>query len=175
MAKVTFTKLGAKLNTEVTTFTWNNAEVEVFKYISSKDKYDLINATIQKAKNENGDYNLLLLDIFFHLHLVYLYTNITFTEKQKEDELKLYDILKQSGLLDAVLVEIPDEEYNELYTMIAETRKDIMQNENSVIKGIKSIFTEMPKNADYAAKLVESFDPDKFSQIINLAKNTGLR
>ena len=46
--------------------------------------------TLQKAK-EDILYNPIKLDMYFHLHLVYMYSNLSFTEKQKEDEEKIYD------------------------------------------------------------------------------------
>ena len=39
------------------------------------------------------------------------YTNISFTEKQKEDVPKLYDAIYSSGLKDAVMKAIPEAEW----------------------------------------------------------------
>lgn len=47
--------------------------------------------TLQQAE-ENGVYNPMLLEQRFNLNLVYMYTNITFTEKQKEDESKFMTV-----------------------------------------------------------------------------------
>ena len=46
---------------------------------------------------------------------MYAYTNINFTDKQKEDPTKLYDILVSSGLVSKVINIIPVAEYNEKY------------------------------------------------------------
>ena len=59
----------------------NNKEVKVLDYLPFEDKYDLIMITLQKSFEE-GYYNPVKLDKFFHLHLIYLYTDINFTEKQ---------------------------------------------------------------------------------------------
>ena len=62
--------------------------------------------TLQKSLEE-GVYNPVKKDMYFHLYLVYMYTDITFTEKQREDESKLYDVLESNGLIPAVLKNIP--------------------------------------------------------------------
>ena len=98
MSKVSYANLKLKVNNEVKTFNFNGTEVEVLNYLPTEDKYDLIMISLQKA-NEDGIYNPLLLDVFFHLNLVYMYTNLSFTTKQKEDEFKLYDTLKSIIIL----------------------------------------------------------------------------
>ena len=90
MAKVSYASLKLKTNTEVTTVDFNDTKIEILKYLPVSDKYDLIMATLSKAA-EDVLYNPLKVDMYFHLHLVYMYTNISFTDKQREDELKLYD------------------------------------------------------------------------------------
>ena len=97
--KVSYAKLNLKVNKDIKTFKINEQEVEVLQYLPFEDKYDLVMITLQKAE-EDGIYNELKLDMYFHLYLVYMYTNISFTEKQKEDELKLYDTLKSNGIID---------------------------------------------------------------------------
>ena len=64
---------------------WNGYEIEVLDYLPIEDKYDLIMVTLQKAW-EDGYYNPIKIVQFFHLHLIYMYTNINFTDKQREDE-----------------------------------------------------------------------------------------
>ncbi|MBQ1716746.1 MAG: hypothetical protein II025_02495, partial [Ruminococcus sp.] len=62
-----------------------NSNIEVLKYLPIEDKYNLINITLQNAR-EGSIYNSLLLDVYFHLYIVIMYSNITFTEKQKENQ-----------------------------------------------------------------------------------------
>ena len=55
-------------------------QIFVFKTISSRDKNDLLQITFQKSEI-NNQYNELLLEIFFHLNILYLYTDINFSEE----------------------------------------------------------------------------------------------
>ncbi len=68
----------------------------MLQYLPAQDKYDLLMITLQKSL-ENGAYNEFKLNLYFELNLVYMYTNISFTEKQREDEFKLYDTLESNG------------------------------------------------------------------------------
>ena len=84
MAKVSYASLKLKTNTEIKEIKWEDKVIEVAQYLPINDKYDLIMVTLQKAK-EDILYNPVKLDMYFHLHLVYMYTNLSFTDKQKED------------------------------------------------------------------------------------------
>ena len=46
MAKVSFSSLKLKANTEVKTIDYNNITIEVSQYLSVNDKYDLINVVL---------------------------------------------------------------------------------------------------------------------------------
>ena len=63
--------------------------------------------TLQKSL-ENGAYNEFKLNLYFELNLVYMYTNISFTDKQKEDPAKLYDLLYSTGIVKTILDNIPE-------------------------------------------------------------------
>ena len=148
---------------------WNGNEIEVLDYLPIEDKYDLIMITLQKSL-ENGYYNPIKIDEFFHLHLIYMYTNINFTDKQKEDENKLYDSLKSNGLIDAFITQFDESEYNELYTWIEEVKNEITNYKNSINGIIQNIITDLPKQAEAMQNIIESFDPEKYQNVINFAK-----
>ena len=116
---ISYANLKLKLNNTVKSFNFGENIIEVYQYLPVSDKYDLIMITLQKSE-ENLLYNPIKLDMFFHLHLVYMYSNLNFTQKQKEDEEKIYDCLKSNGLLDMILTNIPEEEYRELFKFLEE-------------------------------------------------------
>lgn len=170
--KVSYAKLNLKVNTEVNTFKFKDTEIEVLKYLPIEDKYDLIMIALQKAE-EDGFYNELKLDMYFHLYLVYMYTNLSFTDKQKENEAKIYDCLKSNGFLDSFLSAIEENEYNELWNMMATIKGDKLRYENTTAAVIKKLVVDLPKNAEAAAAIVNSFDPEQYQQVINFAKAAG--
>lgn len=175
MSKITYTKLGLKVNTDVNTFDYNGQTVEVLKYLPISEKQDVIQIALQKAAIGDGTYSDLLLDQYFNLNLVYCYSNITFTAKQREDEDKLYDQLESSGFMTAFISAMEKSEYTYLFNGLKSVRENSEKAAMSVGGAITKIVTDLPKNAEAAAKLVDSFDPEKYQSVITLAKNAGMR
>ena len=170
MAKVTYASLKLKPNTEVKTVKFGDVEIEVKQYLSIEDKYDIIMSTVKNAKDENGLYNDIKVDLFFHLFLIYKYAGITFTEKQKEDEIKLYDTIMSTGLMDTILSAIPETEYNFLYNSINKYMTDDLKYNTTAAAVIRSLITDLPKQAEAANKIIENFDKEKFQAVIDFAQ-----
>ena len=74
MGKVSYANMKLKVKNEVKTFKFQDNDIEVIQYLPVEDKNSLIGATLNKAK-EGNLYNPLKLDMYFHLHLIYVYTN----------------------------------------------------------------------------------------------------
>lgn len=167
--KLSFSKLKLKSNNEVNTFNFNDNEVEVLKYLPAQDKYDLIMITLQKAQ-EDGIFNEFKLDVYFHLHMIYMYTNLTFTDSQKEDEFKLYDLLAGNGFIDKFIDEgVEESEYAILWDMLMNVRQDITRNNTTIAGVIRKLVDDLPKSAEAAAKIVEEFDPEKYKRVKDFA------
>lgn len=171
MAKVTYASLKLKVNTETKKFTFGeeNKEIEVNQYLPISDKIDLIDITLQKAR-ENELYNVTKLDMYFHLHIVYMYTNIYFTEKQKEDEEKIYDTLLNSGLMDEIIKNMNEDEYNDLWNKINETASNQLKYNTTAAALVKSLIQDLPTQAQAAMDIVNQFDPDKFQAVKSFAE-----
>ena len=167
--KVSYANMKLKVKDEIKTFKFQDNDIEMLQYLQSEDKYSLINITLQKSM-EDGIYNPLKLDIYFHLHLVYMYTNLSFTDKQKEDELKIFDTLKSNGFIDLLLENIPEEEYKYLLNLIEEQIDNEMKYKTTFAGTISKIITDLPTNAQAAMDIVEKFDPDKFAAVRDFAK-----
>lgn len=169
MAKITYSSLKLKAQEEIKTFKVEDKDIEVKQYLSMNDKIDLIEITLQKAK-ENRIYNPIKVDMFFHLHLVYLYTNITFTDKQREDEYKLYDILHSNGIIINVLENIPEVEYETLFELMQE-RIEIEMNYNTTAAAmIENILEQLPRSASTAAEIMNSIDLSSMNSVVSFAK-----
>lgn len=168
MSKITYSSLKVKPHKEVKEFSFNEKSIEVTQYLSAQEKYDLIMITLQKAE-ENGYYNPYLMDLFFHLHLVYMYTNLTFTDKQREDELELYDALEQNGFMEAFLNALPESEYDTLYSYVTEVANTITQSKESAGSVIARIVNDLPTQAAAAREIVENFDPQQYQRVIDFA------
>ena len=144
MAKVSLTKLSLKVNQDVKYVECNGQVIEVKQYLPVNDKLELIGNVINSAHDENNFSNPVKVNIFTTLEILYVYTNINFTEKQKEDPAKLYDLVVSSGLVDAVLNVIPEDEYEEVVCGIADSIEAIYNYRNSVMGILDTI------SADYS-------------------------
>ena len=134
MAKVAFSKFGLKPNTEIKTITWGGQDIEVIQYLPVQKKLALIGRVISQAHEQDANYsNPVKIDVFTSLEIVFEYTNITFTDKQKEDIPKLYDIIFSSGLLNAIIDAIPMDEYDIILTGVGDSIEAIYKYQNSAL------------------------------------------
>lgn len=173
MAKITYASLKLKTNTDVKTVDFNGNKIEVLQYLPITEKYDLVSIVLQETKEDNL-YSPIRLDMLFHLFLIFSYTNITFTEKQKEDLPKLYDTLLSSGLLDIVLAAIPDEEYAVLNDYIEDYMTQDMEYNTTASAMVQNLIAAIPENMDKITRVVNGFDINKFNELINFAKHTNM-
>ena len=169
MAKISYANMKLKINTQVNTFEFCGQKVEVLKYLPAQDKYDLLMITLQKSY-EDGIYNDFKLDLYFSLNLVYMYTNISFTEKQRQDELKLYDNLKSNGFFEKFYEAMNPDEYNELFNQLTEIRGSLVYYNNGINSLLEKFIVDLPKNAEAAAQLVESFNPEQYKAVVDFAR-----
>lgn len=169
MAKVSYASLKLKVDNSVETFDFQGNTIEVLKYLPIQDKYDLIMVALEKAEDEI--YNPIMLEAYFHLHLVYMYTNLTFTDKQREDELKLYDTLQSTGFITKMLEKIPEDEYDTLYTYLSETVDYLTEYKNTIKYFAQSLIGEFSSKFDNLQDAVNGFDEEKYQQIINIAQS----
>lgn len=167
--KISYANLKLKTDTSVNTFDFNGQTIEVLKYLPIEDKYDLVMITLQKSL-EDGVYNSVKLDMYFNLHLVYMYTNLSFTDKQRENESKLYDTLKSNGFIDKLIETIDEHEYNDLLTWVNDCIDDYMKYKTSAAALLQSVITDLPSSAQAAAEIVNNFDPEKYKAVVDFAK-----
>ena len=142
MAKVAFSKLGLTKNTQVGSFEWNEQTIEVKAYLPIQEKLDLITTVINNCQDENNFINEGKMSLFMNLEMVYRYTNISFTEKQKSDPTKLYDLLAGSGFFEDMFAVMPQSEYKCIITWLSNTVKSFYDYRNSVYGILDAIKTD---------------------------------
>ena len=178
MPKVSFANLKLKVNNEVNTFQFgeNKTKIEVLKYLPIEDKNDLIHIALQNAE-EDGIYNDILLEMYFNLYIIYFYTNINFTDKQKEDPAKLYDQMQSNGLITSVIEAMDNDEYANLLTSLEVIRDANLTYKNTAGAVLQTIIQDLPRNAAAAAEIVNNWNPENFKEVqrlAQLANNTGM-
>lgn len=166
MAKIAFSKLALTKNTEVATFTWKDQIVEVKQYLPIQEKLDLIASVLNQCQDENNFINEAKMALFMNLEVVYRYTNITFTEKQKEDPAKLYDLLAGSGFFDDVFTVLPQSEYKCIVMWLSKTADHIYDYRNSVYGILDALSTDYSNLELDAQKIVDNINNPNTMQVL---------
>lgn len=149
MAKVPFSKLQACVNgSDCTLGYYNKAgeeiRYEVKHYLPIKEKLELVSRIINQSIDDNGFYNPMRVKLYMVLEVVYAYTNLSFTDKMKEDPFKLYDILVSTGIFTDIINVIRDKDWKEIQENVWTTIDNIYKYNNSVMGILDSI------NKDYS-------------------------
>lgn len=174
MAKVSFTKLGLKKNEEVGILHINEQDIEVKQYLPINEKLELISSVINSAADENNFSNPVKENVFLTLEILYHYTNINFTDKQKEDPVKLYDLVVSSGLVNKVTDLIPEEELDEVINGVAQSVKAIYTYRNSALGILESISQDYSAlNLDATEIQQKLADPDNMALLKQVLTKLG--
>lgn len=133
MAKASFTKLKLKTDTSIKTINFNDIEIEIKQYLPINETISLIENIINNSATELKFYSPALVHLFYALEVIYNYTNISFTDKQKEEPAKLYDTIVSSGLWNAIEEAIPEDELDFICEALDDTINSVYKYQNSVM------------------------------------------
>lgn len=160
-----------------TVITFKDKEIKVLKYLSSIEKYNLLNTTLLQSIDDTVIINEYKLDMFFNINLAIAYTNIVFSKEEQDMELSdLYDKFKTSGLLDMIIDAIPDDEYATLYSSLVSNKEEYVSERKSVSYGIanaiEQISKKLPKQEEMQNLLqsLKDFNPEDYSNVVEFAK-----
>lgn len=139
MAKITFTKLGLKKNEDIKTVQICGQDIEIKQYLPIQEKLELIGRIIDNSANDNNFENPVHLELYTNFEIIAAYTNIAFTEKQREDINKTYDLLFSNKVINDILAQIPKEEYNIIANGVKDTAKAMYTYKNSLMGILETI------------------------------------
>lgn len=165
MANITFKTLGLKVNQDVKVLEFNGEKIEVVEYLSIQKRLKLISEVLSNALSEDteGFYNPVKLTVFTAIAAVEAYTNIEFTEEEKEDIPYIYDLLESSGLLKIIIEEgIGEMEYNDLLIQVEACMRSITSFNSSFYGVIKNIGSN---------KDILNFDVEKIQALLGEVKD----
>ena len=174
MAKVSFTKLGLKKREEIKNITINDQIIEVKQYLPISDKINIITNVIENSADDNNFANPVKVEVFANLEIMYAYTNISFTDKQKEDPTKLYDLLEENGIIAEVIAAIPENEYALLLGWIDETIEAFYTYRNSVMGIMEQISADYSNLSLDATEIQQKLaDPQNLELLKNVMTKLG--
>lgn len=160
--------LGLKKNEAKQILKKDQFVIQIKEYLPIRDKIDLVQIALQKAE-EDGVYNEMLLDMYFNLYTVYMYTDLDFEDEKDRPE-DVYDELHSTGLLAEILSKIPEDEYASLVDYL-EIMRHNYNNYRRSAAGVLRLFTQdLPKNAEAASKILQNFNKQDYQNVISFAE-----
>ena len=174
MAKIGFTKLGLKQNNEIKTITFNEQVIEVKQYLPVEEKLELITNVLELSHDSNNFSNPVKVSVYTTLEIIEKYTNINFTDKQKENPTKLYDLLIGNGIIAEIVNAIPEAEYNEVLCGIKDSIDAVYTYQNSVLGILDTIKTDY-SNLDLDATAIQEklADPEALAFLKDVVTKLG--
>ena len=175
MAKVAFTKLGLKKKDEVKTVNINNNAIEVKQYLPINDKLALISRVINLSHDSSNNFaNPVQVEVIGTIEIIMAYTNLSFTEKQKEDYAKLYDLLEENGITKNLISAIPEDEYAFLIDGINESIEAVYKYQNSVLGVLDSVAQDYSNLEFDASKIQQELaDPQNLELLKGIMSRLG--
>lgn len=179
MAKVPFTKLQASVDGCETGNSYENKNGEsityyVKHYLPVKDKLEMISNIINQSLDGNGFYNPLRVKMFTALEIVYAYTNLSFTDKMKDDPFKLYDILVSTGIYTDIVQEINPDDIECIMTTVTDTIDNIYKYKNSVMGILDAVNNDYEgMNLDAEAIRDKIADPNNLELLKTIIAKLG--
>lgn len=171
MAKVSFNKLGLKLNVEtILLHLTEDIKIEVKQYLPLEEKVQLVQNVVDLSMMEANFQNPMKIELFTNIEIINFYTNITFTEKQKENMMKQYDILVSSGVMQSIIDTIPKDEYQTLKNYILETISSIYNYRNSISGVLEALSTDYNETSFNIEQIIKNLkDPEALQTLKDIA------
>lgn len=167
-----YSDLGLRKKDSVKTVKIGEAEIQVLQYLPIEDKIDLIDIALQNAK-ENGIYDEMKLDMYFNLYLVFMYTNLEFSDEERADLAKLYDELESNGVFLDIIEAMDQDEYNNLIDYLEIMKENNWVYMTSAAALLQSFIQDLPQNAATAAEIVDNFDKEKYKEVVEFAQSAN--
>jgi len=156
MAKVALSKLKLEKEIEPKKIIINDIEIEVYQYLDTAVKTMIVQSAAwgSLAKNIVDE---ILLDAYLHVLILEYYTNITLTDKHRENLLSTFDLLQSNGIFEQIVAAMPDGEYDYLFNCALSLSKRINEY-NASVPGLMQQLMDSSLGEAFIKKLKERFD-----------------
>ena len=168
-----FDDMKINLNKSLKIIKINGKDVNVLQYLPAEEKNSILENVIQQA-DQGTILNTFLLDCIFDMYLIFSYTDIKFTDEQKNNILDTYDLLESNGLVDIIIAAIPENEYNILRDNLQDMVDDYLGYRNSARALLKQFEFFAPDAAEKLKEATKDLDVEKLKDVLQLAGSTGI-
>lgn len=150
-------------------------EFSVKKFISTEDKFNLIDLSLKEA-TINGAFNSAALEILFKVNLFLDYTDSYIPEEFGYNKVLYYDELVKQNAFEKLYAEIDGNDLNELNHYLELWTTDYkyhLYSMRGVVELIKSIIEEMVNGTSNNLNNLKDLNLEDLKQLIPLAKDLG--
>lgn len=152
--KVSYTKLKCTVNENKVPVQIGENTIAVKQYLPINEKLELISHVINQSHEEDHNYsNPVKVDVYTVMEIIFAYTDISFTDKQKEDIAKLYDQMASSGVIANITKAIPAGELEIICQGVKDTIEAVYKYQNSVYGILDTLRTDYD-NLDLNAQTI---------------------
>ena len=174
MAKISFTKLGLKKNEEIKSIKINEQTVEVKQFLPFQDKINMYAEILNNCQDDNNFLNEAKFNLWLDLEIIFNYTNISFTENQKINYVKTYDLLKGNGVIAAVTAAMSETELSDIKYEAYSIAKNVYDYRNSaygILDAMKTDYTDL----DFDAQKIQNeiADPENLKLLKETLSKLG--
>lgn len=121
MAKIALSKINTVKSIAPIDIQIGDQTIQVLQYLPMEQKAALLNDFIGDVLAENGTTAPIREELYGMIYIIKYYTNINITETMINNAVKTYDILQINGINDKVKEIIPQEEWNQIFTLMHQT------------------------------------------------------
>lgn len=147
--------------------------IHVKTFLSTVDKIKMLEKVINLSVDEMHFYNTIKLDVFLGTEILFNYTDLEFTEKEKDNAIVLYD--EARSLIKQVIEIIETNgEYSWLHTHLMELVDSIYKYNNSILGIMKNITTDYSVLGEEVGDIQKTLsDPENLGLLKDILTKLG--
>jgi hypothetical protein len=162
-----FKDLDIKINKTYKTINFKGQDIKIAEYLPIDEKIALIDIALQKSMY-NGMVHPLQLKKYYELGLVYMYTDVIFSDEDRADEAKLYDVLYCSNFINDVIKSIPAREIQTLAEMLKETKIAIEKHKVSAVGIIETLIEVLNNEVPNIMEQLSQLTPEQAKSTLEM-------
>lgn len=154
---------------EYETVNWNDNVISVKTYLPIEDKITLIQLVAQQSI-EDGIFMPVKVDMYMGVYMIFFYSDLEFTDEEKENVPQLFDEMFTSGLYNAIIAAIPVTEVKLLYDNLDKYIYKVEKYNSSNMYLLNRLLEQLPTTMDEVNEVMRNFDPESFAEVMNFAR-----
>lgn len=147
MAKVSLNKVTPIKNIDPKVINIGGEEITVIQYLPMTDKITFVENILAEVFDSTGLSSPIRTEVHFYLNLIKTYTNISITDKMMENAAKTYDLLEMNHIVETVIENIPEDEFEALFDYVSDTIEHL-ETYNTSIAGMLKAITQDYQNTN---------------------------